>query len=215
MHREKIALARFLAHFGYMDAAREMNASAAALNTALQTYLWSEAHGYFAAYNTSAMATIDAKTHLLAFPVFAGPSLVSATQAARVWSAVSTPDMLSEYGIRSASKSDPRFTNADYVTPYSNWRGPIWINTNALIAYGLASADQTAAALDIAGRLLKVLAKGLRDDPAGAKAGTAWRECYNSETGAGLAAPGFLNWNMLAAFLPSAIRSGQNPFVLV
>lgn len=212
MYREKVALARFLDHFGESDAARKVNASAATLNTALHTYLWDDAHGVFLAYNTSAKATIRTRTHLLAFPVFAGPSLVSAAHAQKAGNAVLSSDMLSTYGIRSASKNDPRYTNGNYVTPYSNWRGPIWVNTNALIAYGLASAGLTAPALDIAARLIAVLAKGLRDDPEGAKVGTAWRECYDAETGVGLAAPGFLNWNTLAAFLPNAIRQGQNPF---
>jgi len=215
MYREKVALARFLARFGRPTIAREMSDSAANLQAAVQTHLWDNTKGVFTAYNTSSQAHIYAKTHLLAFPVFAGRSIVSPRQVTAAWNAVSAPDMLSVYGIRSASASDPRYTNADYVTPYSNWRGPIWINTNALIAYGLASANLTAAALDVAGRLIRVLAKGLHEDPEGANAGTAWRECYNSDTGAGLAAPGFLNWNTLAAFLPANIRARVNPFQIV
>jgi hypothetical protein len=66
-------------------------------------------------------------------------------QASKCYTALSHPDMLSKYGIRSASAADPRYTNGNYVKPYSNWRGPIWVNTNAMIAYGLVRSDGSLA----------------------------------------------------------------------
>ena len=77
MYREKIALARFLETFGHAADAAAMNASAAALKDAVAKVLWEgESLRAFAAYNTSSKGIILAKTHLLAFPVFAGPSFV-------------------------------------------------------------------------------------------------------------------------------------------
>eukprot|EP01043_Picozoa_sp_COSAG02_P004274 COSAG02_NODE_110_length_36062_cov_85.812106_14_plen_127_part_00 len=46
------------------------------------------------------------------------------------------PDMRSDWGIRSTSSSDPRYSNANIINPYSNWRGPVWVNVNAMIIYG-------------------------------------------------------------------------------
>jgi hypothetical protein len=40
--------------------------------------------------------------------------------------------------------------------------GPIWINTNALIAYGLASLGMRAQAVDVAGRIVSLLAADIR-----------------------------------------------------
>ena len=56
------------------------------------------------------------------------------SQARGSFAALSQPDMMSKYGIRSASAQDPRYSNGNYVKPYSNWRGPIWVNTNLMIA---------------------------------------------------------------------------------
>ena len=83
-----------------------------------------------------------------------------------------------------------------------------------MIAYGLASVGMKAQALDIASRIVSLLATDLRKNPALAANGTAWRECYSSADGAPLAAPGFLNWNTLAGSILDAIRTGANPFDL-
>ena len=45
-------------------------------------------------------------------------------------------DMRSDWGIRSTSSSDSRYSNANIINPYSNWRGPVWVNVNAMIIYG-------------------------------------------------------------------------------
>ena len=39
-------------------------------------------------------------------------------------------------GLRSTSADDARYSNADVIVPYSNWRGPMWVNINELAAYG-------------------------------------------------------------------------------
>ncbi len=40
--------------------------------------------------------------------------------------------MRSEHGFRSLSRFDPAYNNDAIINPYSNWRGPIWINANFL-----------------------------------------------------------------------------------
>ena len=40
--------------------------------------------------------------------------------------------MRSEHGFRSLSRFDPAYNNEAIINPYSNWRGPIWINANFL-----------------------------------------------------------------------------------
>jgi len=214
LHREKLALRNFLGKFGDAEGAAAVEASAKALKLALNTYLWDEQRGVFLAYNTSTRTRITAKTHLLGFPLFGGPELISAEQAQRSYAQLSAPDMLSAYGIRSASSDDQNYTNADYVTPYSNWRGPVWINTNAMICFGLASMGMKQQALDVAQRVVNLLAADIKAHPALAKQGKVWRECYSSADGSALAAPGFLNWNTLAGELLSSLRAGKNPFDL-
>ncbi len=110
-------------------------------------------------------------------------------------------EMRSPYGFRSLSKSDPAYNNDAIINPYSNWRGPIWINANyldwvALRRYGFRTESRWLAS---------TLAGMLRRDVA------HWgsmHEDYNAETGEGLAPTvaqstdgkfaGFVGWNLLA-----------------
>jgi alpha,alpha-trehalase len=110
-------------------------------------------------------------------------------------------EMRSPYGFRSLSKSDPAYNNEAIIDPYSNWRGPIWINANfldwvALRRYGFHSESR---------QLALTLAAMLRRDIA------QWgsmHEDYSAETGDGLAPTpaqspggrfaGFVGWNLLA-----------------
>jgi alpha,alpha-trehalase len=110
-------------------------------------------------------------------------------------------EMKSPYGFRSLSKSDPAYNNEAIIDPYSNWRGPIWINANYLDWIALRRYGFTAESR----RLAETLASMLRRDIA------QWgsmHEDYNAETGDGLAPTpaqspggkfaGFVGWNLLA-----------------
>jgi alpha,alpha-trehalase len=108
--------------------------------------------------------------------------------------------MLAPYGLRSLSKQDPAYNNVSMIDPYSNWQGPIWINTNylyflALKRYGFD--DEAAKLAGILGRLVL----------ADIQKWGSMHECYHAETGEGLAPtaeqskdhvfPGFVGWNLL------------------
>ncbi|HUY81717.1 MAG TPA: trehalase family glycosidase [Acidobacteriaceae bacterium] len=110
-------------------------------------------------------------------------------------------EMRSPYGFRSLARSDPDFNNRAIINPYSNWRGPIWINANyldwiALRRYGFLKQSQWLA-LSIAAMLNRDIAKW-----------GSMHEDYNSETGDGLAPTpeqsphghfaGFVGWDLLA-----------------
>jgi glycogen debranching enzyme len=110
-------------------------------------------------------------------------------------------EMRSDHGFRSLSKSDPAYNNAAIIDPYSNWRGPIWINANlldwiALRRYGFETE---------AGWLAVTLATDIHRDIG--KWGSM-HEDYDAETGEGLAPTpsqspgghfsGFVGWNLLA-----------------
>jgi len=110
-------------------------------------------------------------------------------------------EMRSPYGFRSLAKNDPDFNNRAIINPYSNWRGPIWINANyldwiALRRYGFQKQARWLA-LTIAAMLNRDIAKW-----------GSMHEDYNSETGEGLAPTpqqspngrfaGFVGWDLLA-----------------
>lgn len=181
-------------------------AAAENLSSTLNARLWRTDLGFHAAWNTSSRTWIEAKTFAIATPLWAGA--VNASQAAAIAKALSAPDMLSPVGLRSTGADDPRYSNADIIVPYSNWRGPMWVNVNALACYGLANYGYRQLALDIARRVVGALAADLRS-------GGTWHEAYSTaKGGAPLAAAGFLSWDTLSATLVANLRSGINPLKL-
>jgi len=55
------------------------------------------------------------------------------------------PDrMLAPHGIRSLSEQDPSYNNVSIIEPHSNWRGPVWINTNFLYFVALTGSGYLA-----------------------------------------------------------------------
>ena len=80
--------------------------------------------------------------------------------------------------------------------------GPIWINANAMLAYGLRDHGFIQDALEIARRVTAVLADDIRKS-------NTWHECYSAENGTGLAAEGFLSWNTMGATLLTDLATGK------
>jgi alpha,alpha-trehalase len=111
------------------------------------------------------------------------------------------PDhMLAPHGIRSLSKQDPGYNNVSMIEPYSNWQGPVWINTNFLYYLALKRYGFEAEARQLAGTLGRLVLADIQK-------WNSMHECYNGETGEGLAPtaeqakdhvfPGFVGWNLL------------------
>lgn len=109
--------------------------------------------------------------------------------------------MRSDHGFRSLSHFDPSYNNEAIINPYSNWRGPIWVNANlldwiALRRYGFSEEAHWLAAT-LAADIHRDIAKG-----------GSMHEDYDAETGDGLAPTvaqspggkfaGFVGWNLLA-----------------
>ena len=158
----------------------------------------------------SSGAPITARTYLMGMPLWGGAA--PAAHAAKIVANLQRADMMSEWGVRSTSSDDPRYSNANIIVPYSNWRGPVWINVNAILVYGMVSKSyagtaEADAALPLARRVVAALADDLRND-------STWHECLSSATGAGLAAPGFLSWDTLGASLLADAAAKRDPFEL-
>jgi alpha,alpha-trehalase len=64
------------------------------------------------------------------------------------------PDhMLAPRGIRSLSEQDPGYNNVSMIEPYSNWRGPVWTNSNFLYFVALKRYGFEDEARQLAGML--------------------------------------------------------------
>jgi len=125
--------------------------------------------------------------------------------------------MRSPHGIRSLSAFDRNCNNQAIINPYSNWRGPIWINVNfldwvALRRYGFTSEAHWLAV---------TLANDIHRD---IERWGSMHEDYNAETGDGLAPTpeqspngkfaGFVGWNLLAQDMLQCEIAGQHCMTL-
>jgi len=81
--------------------------------------------------------------------------------------------MLAPHGIRSLSKQDPSYNNLSMINPYSNWQGPVWINTNYLYFLALKRYGFDNEAAQLAGILGRLVLADIR------KWGSM-HECYHA-----------------------------------
>lgn len=96
------------------------------------------------------------------------------------------------HGLRSLAADDPLYNNENVIKPYSNWEGPIWPHANWMFMHALLHYGYEDAALQIAERVTRLCLEDLA-------ANGMMHENYHAETGAPLAAPNFISWNLLVA----------------
>ena len=137
------------------------------------------------------------------FPLWAGAA--DRQTVARSWRIFADEEeFMTPWGIRSLSKREPMYNNAPGANP-SNWQGPVWSLPNALLAYALNEAGMRDEALDLAGRLVALLASDILSNG-------CLHECYDAETGDPILKPGFISWHLLALDLRGRIADGKSPF---
>ena len=206
LSREHRAFAYFNRAWGRPSVAATHEAASDAILQQMDKWLWSDELGLYVARNVKTNITVTNRVYLMGMPLWGG--VATAAHAERIRANLMAGDMLSSWGVRSTSSEDRRYSNVNEIVPYSNWRGPIWTNANAMLALGMSSYPALRAnATEIARRIVRALADDLR-------ATGTWHECMSSASGAGLAAPGFLSWNTLGARLKGDVASGVDPFAL-
>ena len=201
LYREHLAYARFLDEWGLGGGNDERDA-AQKVADALST-LWNVEDGFHHSYNVTSGEDIDFATYALAVPLWGGTGLLSSDQAASIVARVMSSDMLSPYGVRSSSSANPEYNNDDIITPYSNWRGPVWVNACVMVAWGMLDWGFYDEAEEVARRVMGALAGDLR-------LLGVWHEDYDAEGGEGLSAEGFLSWNTLGYRLLDDVMVKRN-----
>jgi len=101
-------------------------------------------------------------------------------------------ELWAPHGLRSLAADDPLYNNENVIKPYSNWQGPVWPHANWMVMHALLHYGYPEAALQLAERVASLCLEDL------ARNGMM-HENYQAETGAPLAAPGFISWNLLVA----------------
>lgn len=199
--REASSMAVLADVLGDHAAARRYRAEAAATRRAIVAKLWSARDGVFLNRRRDTGAWVRAMNWTSFLPLLDG--LLPAAQARRTIREhlLNPAEMRSAYGFRSLAKSDAAYNNDAIIDPYSNWRGPIWINANfldwiVLRRYGF-DVEAHGLAVTLAAMLNRDIARW-----------GSMHEDYDAETGEGLAPTvaqspggkfaGFVGWNLLA-----------------
>jgi alpha,alpha-trehalase len=215
--REYEAMATLAMHLGDPGLARRYQGEAAATRDAIRRQLYSPRDAMFwnRRRDTGEVIRVISWSNFL--PLIDG--FLSRGEARRMIELylVNAAQMRSPYGIRSLTAFHRNYNNEAIINPYSNWRGPIWINANfldwiALRRYGFASEARWLAV---------TLADDLHRD---IERWGSMHEDYNAETGDGLAPTpeqspggkfaGFVGWNLLAQDMLQCEVTGQHCMTL-
>ncbi len=199
--REDLSMAVLARHLGHPAQARMYSQHAAATRVAILSKLWSPKDAAFFNRRRSNGAWVRVLSWSNFLPLVDG--LLPPADAHRMIRRhlLNSAEMRSPYGFRSLSKSDPAYNNQAIINPYSNWRGPIWINANFLDWLALRRYGFHAEAHHLAITLAVMLHRDV------ARWGSM-HEDYSAENGLGLAPTpaqspggkfaGFVGWNLLA-----------------
>ena len=199
--REYLAMATIADKLGDHATARAYEAEAVATRHAILRQFWVPRDGMFwnRRRDTGAIVRVIAWTNFL--PLVDG--ILPRDEGRRMIQLylLNPTQMRSDHGFRSLSHFDPAYNNQAIIDPYSNWRGPIWINANfldwiALRRYGF-NDEAHWLAIELAADIHRDIAKW-----------GSMHEDYDAETGDGLAPTleqspggkfaGFVGWNLLA-----------------
>ncbi len=199
--REYLAMAMLADHMRNPDEARAYRAKANATRQAILKNLWQPRVAIFLNRRRDTGAWVRVISWSSFLPLVDG--LLKQADARRmIRKHLLNPDeMKSEFGFRSLAQNDPAYNNEAIINPYSNWRGPIWINANFLDWIALRRYGYRAEAHWLAVTLAGVLRRDI----------TKWgsmHEDYDAESGLGLSPTpsqspggrfaGFVGWNLLA-----------------
>ena len=228
LYLELLSMAYLADLLGDAPAARDYKIQAEQLKEAINTRLWDEQYGTYAALDLSLgktrvgwndgtlsgdvgkFAYLSCPTLIPLFARLAGPE-----QAKRmIENYVINPEHFrSPYGIRSLSRASEYYNNARWGNPprfgdhrrltNSNWQGPVWIPLNWFVFHALLYYGYQKEAEKLADDTFKLIAMSLE------KLGYM-RENFHGETGEPLYADHFASWNILADIMPDYLPGGKH-----
>ena len=176
-------------------------AKARCLTEAVNTHLWDPSAGTFFTYDTVEKTLIRCTTYSNMVALWAriaprerGRQMIEryVLDAHKLWA---------PHGVRSLAADEPLYNNANVLKPYSNWQGPIWPHANWMVMHALLHYGYADAALELAARITRLCLDDL------ARNGMM-HENYDADTGAPLAAPDFISWNLLVAQMIEEAQNG-------
>jgi alpha,alpha-trehalase len=194
------AMAIVAGRIGKRDEADAFAARARRLSDAVNRHLWDAADATYYNYDAVDQALIRCVTYSNQVPLWARLAQKDRAKV-MIERYVLDPDKLwSRHGIRSLAADEPLYNNENVIKPYSNWQGPIWPHANWMVMHALIHYGYPDAALETAGKVTRLCLEDL------ARNGMM-HENYHADSGAPLAAPDFISWNLLVAQMIEEART--------
>jgi alpha,alpha-trehalase len=195
------AMAEIAAKLGKAAEAAAFKERAARLAAAIQTHLWVDEAPIYSDYDAVERVLARNVTYSDMVPLWAGLASPEQGRAMIERHVLQPRELWSPYGIRSLAADDPAYNNENVIKPYSNWQGPIWPHANWMFMHALMRYGYRPEALDVAVRVTRLCLADLERNG-------MMHENYHGDTGAPLAAPDFISWNLLVAQMIDEARSG-------
>jgi alpha,alpha-trehalase len=186
---------------GRSDDAGAFGERARRLVDAVNTHLWDDADSTYYNYDTVEKRPIRCITYSNQLPLWARIAPSERARAMIERYVLEPGKLWSPYGVRSVAADEPSYNNENVIKPYSNWQGPIWPHANWMFMHALIHYGYSKAAVEVAERVTRLCLDDL------ARNGMM-HENYHADTGAPLAAPDFISWNLLVARMIEEARTG-------
>lgn len=207
MYREYLAMAKLAKILGKKKDETYFAKRAETVKKNINTYLWNEEDGIYYNLNSETGEHIRRISYNSFIILFAKTAIPQRAKRMIEKYLLSPQYMKSEYGLRTLSKNDPDYNNANIIKPYSNWQGPVWPIANYLYMQGLLNYGYQKEAVELAQKISDLVL-------ADVKTSGGMHENYDAETGTPLAADNFVSWNLLVGNMLEEATQKQNPFAI-
>ncbi len=195
------AMAVLADRIGRADEARAFRERARLLSEAIERFLWDPEDATYYTYDTVEKSRLRCVTYSNGVALWAHLAPPDRGRAMIERYVLEPRKLWSPYGVRSLAADDPSYNNENVIKPYSNWQGPIWPHANWMVMHALLHYGYPREAVEIAARVTRLCLDDL-------KTNGMMHENYHAETGAPLAAPNFISWNLLVAQMIEEARTG-------
>lgn len=197
--REYIAMAKIAERIGRAQEASLYAKKARALQGAILEHLWFDEDASFFNIRRDTGEPLKRISYSNFLPLI--QNLLPQPEGRRMIEAYlwNEEHMLGPFGLRSLSRRDEDYNNANMIKPYSNWQGPVWPVANYLYSIALKNYGFENEAAELARRLGALVLEDIR-------ACGSMHENYHADTGAPLAPTaeqtpggvftGFVGWNL-------------------
>ena len=195
------AMAQIASRLGRPAESAAFGERARKLAEAVNRHLWDPDDTIYYNYDAVERKRIRCVTYSGLIPLWAQLARSRQAQAMIERYVLNPAKLWSPHGIRSLAADEPLYNNENVIKPYSNWQGPIWPHANWMSMHALVHYGYGGQALAVAERVTRLCLADLA-------ANGMMHENYHAETGAPLAAPDFVSWNLLVAQMIEEARTG-------